>query len=155
MEVRVIDQNGENLGVIKTTDAISKARKIGLDLVEVSSGAKPSVCKILDYKKYIYNQKVKTKESKPKKTDRKEFKLSPKIGEGDLSLRIRRGREFLEAGNMVKYTVKFKGRESKYPEIGETKLKIIESELSDISSLERNIEKKGRFMSMTLMPKKS
>ena len=94
------------------------------------------------------------KKSKSKKADLKEFKLSPKISEGDLNLRIRRGKEFLEAGHMVKYTVKFKGREIMYPEIGAKKLKIVEAELAEVSKIDKPAKMMGRNMSMTLMPSK-
>ncbi len=122
-------------------------------MVEVSGSATPPVCKIIDYNKYQYDQKAKEKKARPKKTTIKEFKLTPKISEGDLQLRIRRGKEFLEVGNMVKYTVRFKGRERKYPEIGETKLKIIESELTEVARIEKPAKMLGYTMSMTLMPK--
>lgn len=153
-EVRVINQDGQNIGVMATTQAIKLAEESGLDLVEVSSQAKPPVCKILDHSKYLYEQKAKLKKSKPKKTDLKELQLRPNIGEGDLKMRIERGKEFLAGGNMVKYTVKFKGREKKYPEIGRTKLKIVESELAAVSQVERENAYAGGTISIVLMPKK-
>ena len=151
-EVRLVDKDGENQGVVSTRDAIQKARDANLDLVEVSAGAKPPVAKIMDYNKYLYEQKSKAKKTKTKKTELKEFKLGPNTGEGDLRVRIDRGREFLKQGNMVKYTVKFKGRANLHPEFGETKLKIIESELSDISRVDKPPRKMGSLLSMTLIP---
>jgi len=148
----LIDQEGENIGVVSTKEAWDKAREAELDLVEVSPGAKPPVARIMDYNKYLYDQKSKAKKSKTKKTDLKEFQFGSNIGEGDLKVRIDRGREFLKEGNMVKYTVKFKGRANLHPTIGMTKLKIIESELSDVSKVEKEPRKMGSLLSMTLIP---
>lgn len=108
----------------------------------------------MDYNKYLYEQKSKTKQAKVKKTEMKEFQLGPHTGEGDLKVRIERGRKFLQDGNVVKYTVKFRGRAKLFPEIGETKLKIIESELSDVSRVEKPAKLLGHLMSMTLAPSK-
>ena len=104
--------------------------------------------------KYMYDQKAKLKKSKTKKTDIKEFKIGPNTSEGDLRVRIDRGKEFLNQGNVVKYTVVFKGREVAFPEIGKTKLKIIESELSEVSKPEGIIRLMGKIMTLTLSPKK-
>ena len=154
-EVRVIDQDENNLGVISTKEAIGKAREAKLDLVEVSSGATPSVCRIVDYNKYAFEQKAKLKkQSKSKKTVLKEFIFGPNIGEGDLRQRIERGRGFLESGNMVKYSVQFKGRQNAYPEFGVTKLKIVESELADVSKATNEPEMKGNLLSLKLIPAK-
>ena len=153
-EVRVIDVSGENIGVKSLDEALKLAEEAGLDLIEVSANAIPPVCRVVDYNKYLYELKSKEKKTKTKKTNLKEFTLSPKIGEGDLNIRIRRGREFIEQGHVVRYTVKFKGRERVYPEIGETKLKIIESELSDVAKVEQPARMLGGEMSMTLMPGK-
>lgn len=137
---------------MKTPDAIKLAQEVGLELVEVSGNANPPVCKILDYNKYLYEQKSKAKQSKAKKTELKEFQIGPNIGEGDLKVRIDRSRKFLIDGNMVKYTVKFKGRARLFPEHGETKLKIIQSELADVSRVEKATQKVGNLMTMTLAP---
>lgn len=106
----------------------------------------------MDYNKYVYEQKSKSKQSKAKKTELKEFQLGPNTGEGDLKVRIERGRKFLQEGNMVKYTVKFRGRAKLFPEIGETKLKIIQSELADVSRIDKPAKLMGNIMSMTLAP---
>lgn len=151
-EVRLIDENGDNVGVVSTKEALQMAIDRKLDLVEVSGSANPPVCRIMDYNKFLYEQKSKAKKTKSKKTDLKEFQLGPNTGEGDLQIRIDRGRKFLEAGNVVKYTVKFKGRENLFPEQGLTKLKIVESELSDISRVDQPPKKLGSIMSMVLTP---
>ena len=154
-EVRLIDQDGNNVGIVPLNEALNKAGEANLDLVEMSSGGGTPVCRIMDYNKYVYEQKAKLKKGKSKKTDSKEFKISPNTGEGDLRNRIDRGKEFLLQGNMVKYTVVFKGREAAFPEVGKTKLKIIESELSDVGKPEGEIKHMGRTMFMTLSPRKS
>ncbi|PIR42256.1 translation initiation factor IF-3 [candidate division WWE3 bacterium CG_4_9_14_0_2_um_filter_35_11] len=151
-EVRLIDQNGENVGVKSRDEAIKMAKELGLDLLEVSGSAVPPVCKIIDYNKYLYEQKGKLKKSKSKKTELKEFTMSPNISEGDLNVRIKRAKEFLEDGNMVKFTVKFKGREATYPERGEIKIKIIESELNGMGKVERPLQMVGQLMTVTFMP---
>ena len=119
----------------------------------MSSGGGTPVCKIADYNKYVYDQKAKAKKSKPKKSDLKEFKFGPNISEGDLKIRIDRGREFITSGDMVKYSVVFRGREVFYSEIGMTKLKIIESELSDIARIENPPKLMGNVISLTLIKK--
>lgn len=153
-EVRLIDQDGTNIGVVSFSQALTKAQEAGLDLVEMSAGGGTPVCRIMDYNKYLYDQKVKLKKNKTKKTDIKEFKIGPNTSEGDLRVRIDRGKEFLNQGNVVKYTVVFKGREVAFPEIGKTKLKIIESELSEVSKPEGEIKLMGKIMTLTLSPKK-
>jgi len=153
--VRVIDAEGNNVGITPLSKAINLAKEAGLDLMEVSSGATPPVCRIGDYNKYLYDQKAKLKKNKAKKNELKEFQLSPKIAEGDLKMRVDRGREFLKEGNMVKYTVKFKGRERLHPELGEMKLKIVEAELAEVSSMEAAPKRFGNAISMTLAPKKA
>lgn len=135
-------------------DALNRASNADLDLIEVSAGGGTPVCRIADFNKYIYDQKAKLKKAKPKKSDLKEFKFGPNIGEGDLKVRIDRGREFLENGDMVKYTVVFKGREVVFPEIGITKLKIVESELSEVGKVEHPAKLVGYMMSITLTAKK-
>lgn len=155
VEVRLIDKDDNNVGVVSTEKAIQMAKEDGLDLVEVSANAKPPVCRILDYTKYKYDQKAKLKKSKAKvkKIETKEFYIRPGIGEGDLKIRIDRGRGFLEKGNVVKYGVKFKGREKAYPELGNKKLKIIQSELSEVSNVEQEPRMMGNMILMVLTPK--
>jgi len=128
------------------------AKDLGLDLIEVSRGATPPVCKLVDYNKFLFEQKSKLKKTKTKKAELKEFRLTRRIGEEDLKVRIRRGKEFLMSGNMVKYTVKFKGREASYPEQGVLKLKIIESELSEVAKSDAEPKMMGKLMSITLIP---
>lgn len=154
-EVRVIGPDDGNIGVLTLSQAIAKAQEMGLDLIAVSELAKPPVCKIADYNKYVYDQKDKEKKQKVRKSDLKEFVISPKISEGDLQVRLKRAKEFLEGQDMVKFTVKFKGREKAYPKIGETKLKIVESELAEVARVESPIKFMGSLMSISFMPKKT
>ncbi len=153
-QVRLIDQEGQNVGVVTLQDALNKALEAGLDLIEMSSGGGIPVCRIADYNKYAYDQKAKLKKTKPKKSDLKEFKFGPNIGEGDLRMRIERGREFIQNGDMVKYTVVFRGREVVYPEIGITKLKIVESELADVGKVENPPRLMDKTMSILLTARK-
>ncbi|MDQ5981619.1 MAG: translation initiation factor [Patescibacteria group bacterium] len=153
--VRVIDEDGQNIGILPIGEALRLSTEKGVDLVEITPGAKPPVCKLQDYNKYLYDQKVKTKKAKGKKSELKEFVFGPHIGEGDLRIRIDRGIKFLENGNLVKYTVQFKGREIMYPEIGETKLKIVESELSEVARVENPLKLTGKLLTITFVAKKS
>lgn len=153
-EVRLIDQEGVNQGVVKIEEARKMAQEAGLDLVSVSGGVEPPVCKIIDYSKYLFEQKSKLKQAKTKKSELKELTFGPNIGEGDLKQRIERGKGFLQEGHMVKYTVKFRGRARAHPEFGEIKLKIIDSELAGIGKIERGPEMRGSFLSVTYVPVK-
>lgn len=119
----------------------------------MSAGGGTPVCRIIDYNKYIYDQKAKLKKNKTKKSDLKEFKLGPNISEGDLKVRINRGKEFLTDGDVVKYTLVLKGREAMFPEVGKLKLKIIESELSDIAKMEGGQKFFGNTISVTFTKK--
>lgn len=114
LEVRVIDSNGENLGVIKTQDALERAKTQGLDLVEISPNANPPVCKIVDFAKYLYEQKKKKKTEKTQAKEMKEFVFSPVIDTHDIEIRIKRSKEFLSKGHNVRITVqKSRNRQSR------------------------------------------
>lgn len=142
-ELRVIGGEGENLGVIPTMEALKKAREQDLDLVVIAEGAKPPVAKILDFNKFLYeeNKKSSAAKAKSKKSELKEFRLGPNIGEGDLQIRVKRAREFLEDGNRVKFTVQLRGREKAFPDVAIEKLEIIEKALADIAKTEGGIKK--------------
>ena len=117
-EVRVIDANGDMLGVMSTAEAIKRAREQGLDLVEINPKAVPPVCKILDYGRFKYDEKKRKRETKRKQTvvEIKEVKLRPKTDDHDLETKLRHARRFIEAGHKVKCTVRFRGREITHPE---------------------------------------
>ncbi|MFH1566209.1 MAG: translation initiation factor IF-3 [bacterium] len=155
LEVRLIDNTGNNVGVVKTHEALKKALDVELDLVEISSGAVPPVCKILDFNKFQYQEKIKEREANKKilKTTTKEFRFGPNINENDLLNKVKRAEKFLKAKNKVRISVVFKGREKAHPEIGEGKLKRFVSELNGLINVENNIEYKNGVMGALVAPK--
>jgi translation initiation factor IF-3 len=154
-EVRLINENGDQLGVVPIVEAMKKAREAGLDLVEVSPNAKPPVCKLLDYGKYKFELEKKGKESKKKqKAIRlKEIRMQPKIDIHDLQFKTKHIKEFLEGGNKVKVTVRFRGRELAHTELGKAVLDRVLELLEDSYNLDKSPKMEGRFMSMFLSPK--
>ncbi len=154
-EVRLIDSKGGNIGIIKTTEALAKALEARMDLVEISSNATPPVCKILDVKKFLYQEKQKERESSKKvhKTKTKEFVFGPYIGDNDLRNKVERARKFLAERNKVRITVELHGREKAHPEIGREKLDAFIKDLTDVSKLEGAIDIKGGFASALIAPK--
>ena len=153
-EVRLISADGRQAGVVSTEQAMELARENGLDLVEVSPMARPPVCKILDYGKYKFEQEKRIKESKRKQKlgKLKEIRMQPKIETHDLQFKARQVRQFLEEGNKVKVTIRFRGRELAHTEIGRDVLGRILKILVDAAVLERRPQMEGRFMSMFLSP---
>lgn len=153
-EVRLISADGRQAGVVSTEQAMDLARDNGLDLVEVSPMARPPVCKILDYGKYKFEQEKRIKESKRKQKlgKLKEIRMQPKIEAHDLQFKARQVRQFLEEGNKVKVTIRFRGRELAHTEIGRDVLHRILEILADAAILERRPQMEGRFMSMFLSP---
>jgi len=149
-KVRLIDDEGENYGVLSTHEALKKAQERELDLVLISEKANPPVAKILDYSKFLYDERKKQSSSKSKQTksDTKEFVFGPNIGEGDLKMRIERTREFLEEGNRVKMTVRLRGRERAHPDIGLDKLNQAIERLADIAKIEKNPVVRGYLISV-------
>ena len=152
-EVRLIDENGEQLGIVPTFEALKTARARDLDLVEVSPNANPPVCKILNYGKFKFEQEKKLRDSK--KNQRalrlKEIRMQPKIGAGDLDTKAKHVQEFLDEGDKVKVTIRFRGRELAHTELGFGVLKEIENRLEKGSyAIEKAPAMEGRFMSMTL-----
>ena len=153
-EVRLIGESGEQLGVVPVIEAQRMARERNLDLVEVAPTAVPPVCRLLDYGKFKYEQTKKERETK--KHQRlsllKEVRLTPKIDEHDLDFKSRAARKFLEGGDKVKVTVRFKGRELAHPQIGKQVLEAMAESLKDVATLERAPIIEGRTMTMTLSP---
>ena len=154
-EVRVIDANGEMLGVLSTHEALRRAQEQGLDLVEVNPKAEPPVCKILDFGKYKYEEKKKAGEAKRKQTvvQIKEIKLRPKTDDHDIAFKVKAARRFLEAGHKVKFTVRFRGREITHPEKAHEQLDIILKQLDDIANIETRPMMEARAMSVIVAPK--
>jgi translation initiation factor IF-3 len=154
-EVRVVAEDGSNLGVMDTGDALRRAQESGLDLVEVNPKAVPPVCKILDFGKYKYEEKKKQREAKRKQTvvEVKEIKLRPKTDDHDLNVKIRAARKFLESGNKVKVTVRFRGREITHPEVAQRQLDIVLAQVEDLANTEQNPTMEGRNMAAVVGPK--
>ena len=154
-QVRVINDDGEQLGVIPTSEALAMAEERGLDLVEVSPKARPPVCKIMDYGKYMYQLNKRAKEAKKRQhvTVVKEVKMRPKIEPHDYDFKVRHAREFLAAGDKVKMTVIFRGRELAHKELGRRLMERAMEDLSDAANVEVAIRAEGRSMVMVLAPK--
>ena len=153
-EVRVIDPEGNQLGILTIEEALAKTDEFGLDLVEVAPMARPPVCRIMDYGKFKYQQKKRTAEAK-KKTSRvelKEIKLRLKTDTNDINTKLRHARKFLDARNKVKFTIMFRGRESRRPEFAEDILLDIAEALSDVADIEQPPKQEGRNMSMMVTP---
>lgn len=153
-EVRLIDDEGTQLGIVPTPEAMNMAKDRGLDLVEVAPQASPPVCKLLDYGKYKFEQEKKSRESKKKQKQLrlKEIRMQPKIESHDLKFKTKHIREFLDEGNKVKVTVRFRGREMAHTELGRDVLDRILEELGDGYHLDRKPAMEGRFMSMIVGP---
>jgi len=155
-EVRLIDEEGNQLGIVPTFQALSIARDRGLDLVEVAPNAMPPVCRIMDYGKARYEQSRKERESRrnSKAITIKEVRLKPKTDDHDLDTKSRRAKEFLEDGDKVKLTVLFRGRENLHPEVGRALLDRMLDQLGPYAVIESTPRLEGRNMSAMLAPKK-
>ena len=154
-KVRVIDENGENLGVMYTREAIEQANELGLNLVEVSPGADPPVCKFLDVGKYRYEaQKKANLARKSQKTQQiKEIKMRPNIDDHDYDVKMRSVTKFLEEGDKVKMTLRFRGREMAHQELGMNLLKRVQDDTAEVAKVEAYPRLEGRQMLMVLSPK--
>jgi translation initiation factor IF-3 len=154
-EVRLIDENGQNVGVVSKFDAIAKANEAGLDLVEVSPDAEPPVCKILDFGKYKYQEQKKAAEARKhqKIVEIKEIKMRPGIDDHDYDVKMRSIRRFFEDGDKVKITLRFRGREMAHQSIGMDVLKRVRSDTETIAKVESEPRFEGRQMVMVLAPK--
>jgi translation initiation factor IF-3 len=154
-KVRVIDENGENIGVMLTNEAIEQANAIGLNLVEVSPNADPPVCKFLDVGKHRYEaQKKANAQRKTQKTQEiKEIKMRPNIDVHDYDVKMRSVTKFLEEGDKVKMTLRFRGREMAHQELGMNLLKRVQDDTAEIAKVEAYPRLEGRQMLMVLSPK--
>lgn len=154
-EVRLIDDKGNQVGIIPTVQALKMAREAGMDLVEVSPTANPPVCKLLDFGKFKFEQEKKVRESKKKQklVKLKEIRMQPKIEEHDLDFKTKHIREFLEEGFKVKVTVRFRGRELAHTELGRDVLDRVLQLLGDSFVVDKFPTMEGRMMSMFLSPK--
>ena len=154
-KVRVIDENGENLGVMFTNEAIEQANELGLNLVEVSPNADPPVAKFLDVGKYRYEaQKKANAARKTQKTQQiKEIKMRPNIDDHDYDVKMRSVTKFLEEGDKVKMTLRFRGREMAHQELGMDLLNRVRDDTAEIAKIEAYPRLEGRQMLMVLSPK--
>ena len=154
-EVRLIDEEGNQKGIVPTLEALKLARDSDLDLVEVSPNANPPVCKILDYGKYRFEQEKKLRDSKKnqKVLKLKEIRMQPKIGSGDLDTKAKHVQEFLNQGDKVKVTIRFRGRELAHTELGYDVLQEVLKRLTSAYVIEKQPAMDGKFMSMTLAAK--
>jgi translation initiation factor IF-3 len=154
-EVRVIDADGEQVGVIKTEEALAMAQEAGLDLVEVSPNATPPVCRVMDYGKYKFEANKQQQKAKKKQIQVKEIKFRPRTEEGDYQTKVRKLREFLDNGDKAKVTLRYRGREFAHQELGLELLKRVAADLEELSTVEQMPKMEGRQMVMMLSPKKA
>jgi translation initiation factor IF-3 len=154
-EVRVVDAEGNQLGIMETRRALSLAQEQGLDLVEIAPTAQPPVCKILDYGKFKYDTSKKQKEAKKKShtTDVKGIRMRYGTETHDLEYRIKDARRFLEEGNKVQVTLIFRGREMSHPEIGRGQLEKLTNAVADVGAVERPPVMEGKRMTVLIAPK--
>ena len=155
-EVRVIGEEGDQLGIMSAKDALKLAEEAGLDLVKIAPTAKPPVCKIVDYGKYRYELARKEKEAKKKQKviEVKEIRLSPNIDTNDLNTKVNAARKFLSKGDRVKVTLRFRGREMAHMASSKHILDDFADALKDVADIEQKPILDGRNMTMMLMPKK-
>ena len=154
-QVRLIDQDGEMQGVMTARDAWLRAQSVGLDLLEISPNADPPVVKILDFGKYKYEQQKKRNEAKKKQKviEIKEIKVRPNIDENDYQVKMRAMKTFIEEGDKVKVTLRFRGREMAHQEIGVRVLERIKNEMDPVSKVEQMPRMENRQMVMVLSPR--
>ncbi|MCR5506893.1 MAG: translation initiation factor IF-3 [bacterium] len=155
-EVRLINQNGDNVGIVSVSEALNMARDAGLDLLEISPQANPPVCKIMDYGKWKYEEQKKQSEAKKaqKVVETKELKIRPNIDVHDFQVKIKAATRFIEDGNKVKFTVRFKGREITNQDSGIQLLNRVKAELGDIIKVDKEPMMEGRQMIMFVVPNK-
>ena len=155
-EVRVVSDAGEQLGVMSVRDAIAAAEQADLDLVEVAPQAQPPVCRIMDYGKFKYKEQKREAENRKKRTETttKEIRVRYITDVGDLETKLKQAREFIEEGDKVKFTMRFKGREVAYMNIGVEKFDLLKERLADIAMVDDRSPISGRIISITFAPAK-
>ena len=154
-EVRLIGENGEQLGILSSEQALEIAEERGLDLVKISPQAVPPVCKLMNYGKFRFEQSKREKEAKKNQhtVEIKEIRMSPGIDVGDFNTKLKNAQKFLSEGNRVKVSVRFRGREMAHTEIGKDLLDQFAEKCTDMANLEKNAKLEGRNMSIFLAPK--
>ncbi|MEW5729913.1 MAG: translation initiation factor IF-3 [Pseudomonadota bacterium] len=153
--IRLVGADGEMIGVVSLREGLAMAEEAGLDLVEVSPNADPPVCKILDYGKFKYEAQKKKNEAKKKQKviEVKEIKLRPNIDDNDYMVKMRNMRKFLEEGDKVKVTLRFRGRELAHQDLGMKVLERVKAELEELGKVEQHPKMEGRQMVMVIAPK--
>ncbi|MGE4649553.1 MAG: translation initiation factor IF-3 [Myxococcota bacterium] len=151
-EIRVIGDEGEQLGVMTPGDAMQRADDVGLDLVEVAPGSRPPVCRIMDYGRYKYEQKKKLGKGRGHAASLKEVKLRPRTDQHDLDFKLKNARRFLMDGDKVKVTVMYRGREMVHRQLGRQQLDKVVELLGPLAAVENPPRMEGRFLSMILVP---
>lgn len=156
-EVRVVDTDGAQLGIMPLRDALRVATERNLDLVAIAMNAKPPVCRVMDFGKYKYEQSKREKEARKnqKVITVKEVKVRPNIEDHDFQVKLRNARRFLQEGDKVKASVMFRGREITHPELGRKLLVRLAKEVDDLASMERDPKVEGRNMVMILTPRQT
>jgi translation initiation factor IF-3 len=154
-EMRLIDENGQNVGVVSRTEALERANQAGLDLVEVSPEADPPVCKILDFGKFKYQEQKKAAEARKnqKIVEIKEIKMRPSIDDHDYDVKMRAMKRFFEEGDKVKVTLRFRGREMAHQDLGMNVLRRVKSDTETFAKVEAEPRFEGRQMIMILAPR--
>ena len=155
-KVRLIGADGEMVGIVSIREALAAADEAGLDLVEISPNAEPPVCKVLDYGKFKYEEQKKANEARKKQKiiEVKELKLRPMIGDHDYDVKLRAARKFLDEGDKVKFTMRYRGRELSHQELGLKVLQQVKADLAEISKVESEPRMEGRQMIMMLSSNK-
>jgi translation initiation factor IF-3 len=153
--VRLVDEAGEMVGVVSVKEAIDMAKEAGLDLVEVSPNAEPPVCKILDLGKFKYEEQKRKHDARKKQKviSVKEIKMRPSIDVHDYDVKLRSAKRFLEEGDKVKFTIRFRGREMAHMQLGMAVLQRIKADLEEITKVEQHPATEGRMMTMVVSPK--
>lgn len=153
-ELRVVSADGDQLGIMSRREALDKADELGLDLVLIAATANPPVARIIDYNKYKFEVSKKQKEIKKnqKITELKELRFSLTIDIGDINIKVKKAKEFIEDGNKVKFSIKLRGRENEHPELAVEKLNSMYESLKEISQLELKPNQEGRFINMIIAP---
>jgi translation initiation factor IF-3 len=154
-EVRLIDQTGQNVGVVATPDAMARATEAGLDLVEIAPDSKPPVAKILDYGKFKYQEQKKAAEARKRQkvVEIKEIKMRPSIDDHDYDVKMRSMKRFFDEGDKVKVTLRFRGRELSHQELGWQVLQRVKSDTEPVAKVEAEPRMEGRQMVMVLAPR--
>ena len=154
-EIRLIGENGEQMGIVSSDEALHIAEERGLDLVKISPQAVPPVCKLMNYGKYRFEQSKREKEARKNQhvVEIKEIRMSPGIDVGDFNTKLKNAQKFLADGNRVKVSVRFRGREMAHTEIGRDLLTRLAEQCAEVSTMEKSAKMEGRNMSIFLAPK--